>query len=1681
MGRQFYTLIGFLLFISVQVFGQRGVSRVYTDFNGFWTSAQGAINTVQPDNRHNLLAFTYNNITYSTGVNDALLRSRGVLFNAGIYQAFPVANIPLSGQQSNWVALGSQENDGFTGNRYPYAVPVKISDILTRGINGLDLGSGITNIPASAEPLQFNFGAIIDPLQINDGVPDLLISQIAEPGSNNLDRVWFEDINHNIVGNVIIIDMSNNNVVPSVGTWKLDLFSPVTGNLFDAATTRPIRIWAADVSIFGLNASNFTQPLYVRYKIGGASDPAFLAFNRRFIEIITADDDVAFTEINTPVNIDVLDNDGPTIVLSPPTLRVLQNPQHGVATVVVENGIYKIQYRPATGYEGTDSFTYRISNNASNPSSDDAVVNMTIGSADVSVVKAFSPAATYIGNEITFDIAVQNNGTGIARNVQLNDILPSGYTYISSSITGPGRQYNPLTGIWDIGDMNSGQRYELQVKARVNLTGNYTNTATVTATSRDNNPGNNSSTVTPVPIYMADLAVTKSVDNINPLVGSTVNFTIKADNLGPLPARVVEVADILPDGYTLLNAVPSLGTYTAATGIWQIGNLNIQGTAGYIAPQLTISAGVKPTGNYLNTAVISGGQVDAILSNNTATALTIPLPVADLSINKTMDNAALNNNIGSFTITVTNNGPSIAANVKVTDALPSGYSYVSSITQTGVYNAPSGEWNIGSLAVGAIATLRITTNLNPTGDYNNIASVTTDAQDPVPANNADSASPEPLAPAGDARQEFCEADLPTVAALRANGTDIKWYSAVSGGTALPNSVRLGTGITYYASQTIGAAESSNRLPVQVFLSPPPPAPTVPYTGPLNYCRNDPAVQLEATGLTGNILLWYTVPAGGTAAVVAPTPQTQAAGRTVYYVSQRNNLGCEGPRTAIEIIVNELPAAPLSNGNQVACERAGLVLTASATTENGYEIIWYNSNNQIVQQPTLNSVGTVTYYAQARNINTGCLSAEKTPVSLTINPAPPVPLSGGDQAECPLSPLQTLTARASTIAGTAIVWYDAPAGGNRVAQPALNQVGTVTYYAAASDLLTGCESLTRTAVTLTIYPTIIAETRIVQPTCANQTGSIFMSSTQPGLSYTLSATDQNFPPETNTSGQFSGLAPGIYKVLISNAGGCTLSITNLIINKPYCPAIILSKSADNVVSRAGDVISYTLTIRNTGNIVLNNLRVTDVGADLGSIIPASVNLSPGQSAIVKATHTLTLDEINQGFFSNQAAVSGVDPDNNVISDPLSDDPSTTAADDPTVVRILSAPAITLVKTGILSADNETITYNFIIRNTGNVTLSNIRLQDNKLGIDKVLETVLLPGQTITYTEQYQISIADKINRSAINTARAFGTAPDTAVVTDISGTQQTNDDPTIVPIPSEASIALVKTAVLDGNRITYTFTVTNTGKNSLQGITLSDPKLGFNRKELTGTLVPGASMTYEEVYLLTQADREAGRVINTATVNAETQIGIVVTDRSGSEISNDIPTTVTVPGAPVAINDHAETRANAAVLIDILANDDPVNSRFDIATIVITEAPKSGTVFINSDGTVTYTPLPGFTGEDSFRYRVSDMDGYQTNIALVTINANFFKLSIANTFTPNGDGINDYFNIVGLNQYAENDLTIFNRWGSEIYRKQNYENNWSGEGLGEGTYFYLLKVKRKGSQQFEVFKGWVLLKRAYQNQ
>jgi uncharacterized repeat protein (TIGR01451 family)/gliding motility-associated-like protein len=1784
MRRKGLVLFTIFLFSYITLYAQKGVTRVYTDYNGYWTSgALTDMNPVKPDNQHNLLGFTRDGSTYSTGVNDALLRSRGVNFTPGIYQAFPVANIPLNGLNANYVALGYMEDGSATQATYGYPLPVKISYILTRGINGLDLGSAITNIPATAEPLQFNFGQIKDPRLIGDRIPDILISQVASPGSNNLDKVWFEDVNHQRVGVEVTINMFDAATVPPVGTWTLDLFNPLTGISPEMRSDRQIRIWAADASLFGLTQSNYTQPLYLRYKLGGASDPAFLAFNREFIDIITANDDDELAELNTPVNINVLENDGPAAAIDPNSITIVTPPRNGSALPATVNGQRVVIYTPNNGYEGEDTFTYRIANIADNPTTDEASVTIKVGSADVSIVKTVSNSSPYVGNNVIFSILITNNGTGTASQISLRDQLPAGYTYVSRS---SGSSYNTSnrTLTQTIATLRSGESRTITLEARVNATGPYANTATTTATSRDNNLTNNTSTVTTTPLSLSDLSVTKTIDQPNTLTNGTVVFTLTARNAGPTDATGIIVTDLLPSGYTLISTSPSTA-YDANTGIWQIGNLarnaspailtmtarinatgeynntavikgdqpdenlsnntssaavnvvdlNITKTVSNPSPYigdeltftirvnnpsntinatavkvedilpagytfisstpnigafskanstwtigslaaggtgiLTIKVRVNTTGPYPNTAIVTSNTPDPILANNTSTVQVTPIANADLSIVKTLNNSALNNKLGIFTLVARNNGPNEATNIRVTDQIPSGYTYSSFESDYGNYDPVTHIWTIDRLSVGSSATLTLNTNLNPSGDFVNRANIIGDIPDLVPENNNSFSLPAPTAPSGAGTQGFCEINTPTVAMLVLTGTNIKWYGAATAGIQLDPATTLIDGGSYFASQTIGGIESRLRYRVNVKISVVPPPTTT--STIQSFCEGGGAIlaNLRATGMH---IKWYTEANGGS---LLPE-NTLLVNHTTYYASQTID-DCESKLRLAITIDNEIAPVPIPGGDQTVCENSnGTTLTAKANTTAGYSIVWYTLDNQIVTDPILSSPGTVTYYAGSKNDITGCVSLSKTPVVLTINPAPAKPVSGGDQTECPNSPLQTLTASATAPVGSSVVWYDAATMGN-IVSPVLNATGTVTYYAAAKDNNTGCESLERTAVVLTLYSAVEATINITQPVCTERTATVKINSAL-GTTFSLTGTDPQLPAQTNTNGTFTAIQPGNYALVITSANGCILTVSDIRVNKPSCPEITLTKAAMNQVSKAGDVINYTLTVENTGNVPLTNINVLDQGVDAGSISPGNVNLQPGQIAIFTARYSITQTDVNAGSYSNQASVTGVDPDGNTTNDPASDDPNTATENDPTVVNISPYPAIRLVKTGLLTEDYETVNYVFTIQNTGNVTLNNINIKDDKLGLDQILQSTLEPGASISTTQSYTLTVADKRAGSTSNTAVVYGQSPSAGTVSDVSGSAQDNDQPTVVLIPNDAAIALVKLAVVEGNLITYSFTVTNTGRLSLRDLRFTDVKLGIRDRLIEGILFPGGSTSFTESYTLVQADRELGRVTNTAQITGLTPAELIVRDQSGSKVDNDEPTIVPVARAPIAVNDRAETKANAPVLIDILDNDDPINSRFDPSTVVIVDQPRNGLVRVNSDGTVTYTPLPGFTGEDSFTYHVTDIEGYQTNNALVSINANFFNLIIPNTITPNGDGINDTFKIPGLNQYADNELVILSRWGNEVFRIKNYQDSWDAYGLAEGTYFYSLKVKRKDTQKFETLRGWILVKRSFVN-
>jgi len=265
------------------------VTRVISDFGGFWSSiATSSSAALQPNTRHNLTAFRYNGVVYSTNVDDTSLTTNGVAFTPAVFKALSSDGItgstPTNAGNSNLIVLGSMVDGNATSGIFtsPAVAGLTVRDVLIDGINGLDLGTGVTNLNNNSV-MAFDVSNITSS-SLTDNTPDILITQIASP-SSTVDIYSFVDSSGNVIGNPVGADLS---AIAAVGTCRLDLFSLPVNTPYSTAVpsgtwgsneTRDIRLVAFKFSDFGINSSNASSIAKFKIMPGGDSDPAFIAYN----------------------------------------------------------------------------------------------------------------------------------------------------------------------------------------------------------------------------------------------------------------------------------------------------------------------------------------------------------------------------------------------------------------------------------------------------------------------------------------------------------------------------------------------------------------------------------------------------------------------------------------------------------------------------------------------------------------------------------------------------------------------------------------------------------------------------------------------------------------------------------------------------------------------------------------------------------------------------------------------------------------------------------------------------------------------------------------------------------------------------------------------------------------------------------------------------------------------------------------------------------------------------------------------------------------------------------------------------------------------------------------------------------------------------------------------------------
>ena len=330
----------------------------------------------------------------------------------------------------------------------------------------------------------------------------------------------------------------------------------------------------------------------------------------------------------------------------------------------------------------------------------------------------------------------------------------------------------------------------------------------------------------------------------------------------------------------------------------------------------------------------------------------------------------------------------------------------------------------------------------------------------------------------------------------------------------------------------------------------------------------------------------------------------------------------------------------------------------------------------------------------------------------------------------------------------------------------------------------------------------------------------------------------------------------------------------IIDAQQAPNIKLVKSAFPTEYRApGEIITYTYTVTNTGNVTLRHVTVTDDKLH-GPVACLTPTLSPGESTTCEATHAVTKADVADGHITNAGTATGDPPAGPPVTD-----------DDTVTVEAIRTPGIELAKSAFpasYGAPGETVIYSYVAVNTGDVTLHDVTVTDHKIpGPIACPAGTLDPGDSMTCHATHIITAADLAAGHITNVGTVTGDPPAGPPVTDKSRETIDAIHRPGIQVAKSASPTTYRAA---GEAIAFTYTVVNTGDVTLHDVAVTDDKIPGPIACLADRLAPGKATTCHAVYTITATDVIAGYVANVATATGRPPTGPPLTDRDEETVT-----------------------------------------------------------------------------------------------------------------------------------------------------------------------------------------------------
>jgi len=919
-------------------------------------------------------------------------------------------------------------------------------------------------------------------------------------------------------------------------------------------------------------------------------------------------------------------------------------------------------------------------------------------------------------------------------------------------------------------------------------------------------------------------------------------------------------------------------------------------------------------------------------------------------------------------------------------------------------------------------------------------------------------------------------------------------------------------------------------------------PTPIVTGDDEICSGSTAT-ITASGGVGNNYDWYTSPSGGTSiytGAIFTTPELTTT--TTYYV-ESSDANCTSDRVPFTVEVLPAPPGPEVSSNSPVCVNGTIDLNSDPVV--GATYVWTGPNgftsadqNPQILNATLAMQGTYNLVITV----SGCSSAPGT-TNVSIESPPVATFEYVGSPYC----AGTGSASVSFIgAGTGGV-FSSTAGLSINSSTGQVDLGASTpnTYIVTNTIAAGTCPQVQSTASITIdniddasfsYSAseyCISHTDVV-PNITGTAGGTF-SSTPAGLSINASTGLIDF----------SSSVINDYEITYTTSGSCPNSSTynvsvepnpsapSVSSNSPVCEGgdIDLSTNAvplatyswngpngftsgsqnpQNTNVTISDAGSYTLTYSVDGctsevasvDVVVQALPVADFSYPSSPYCvndgSATINLAGGATAgIFSSSAGLSINS-GSGLVDLISSI----PDTYIVTNTIAASgscPEVVATTSISITNLDDASFSYSATSYCVGGVNENPSVTGISGGTFSSTPAGLSIDPSSGVID--MELSIVGDYEITYTTVGSCSNSSTFDVSILESPDAPVLKVNTATVCLGESVTITVDNPiggiTYSVYDAETGGALIGTAPITftpGSSLTYYVEAENAANctsssvefevvvNSLPVITSSGNQ----------TICPGDDVMIS-VGAIETVDWSTGENGNSIIVspNVTTTYTASVENAEGCTNSVDIIVTVLSDGSVVAQNDQAAVVSGGTVNINVLVND----NGFDGLPSVITN-PISGTVVVETDGTITYISTEGYVGTVSFSYLICS--GVCTTIcdtAVVTILVTgaeepdpLDEFIIPEAFSPNGDGTNDLFAIPNLHLYPNTHVIIFNRWGAKVYESDNYQNDWAGlsqsplnvggDELPEGTFYYLITMGGDLNDGIsgEVYKGYVYLKR-----